>query len=417
MTNCEIVRASFKEISERVWHLYIVDSLFSAFFTCELLVRFLAKPTECVRSIVHWLEVTSMIPFYVFSYNFVMLQTHHYCLPSTEKSRRFFVVVRVLRVFRLCQTLSHYPTFRAFLYTLKSSLREIAMLFTLVVLTITISGSTVSLVESTWEDESDFEDVLWGLWWALATTSTVGYGDAVTKSPFGRLLTVVVAMSGILVIALATPMISGNFDAIYSYLCSNKDLFKPAATRKEKDKISSKIGEIAAVEENMETYYDKSKEGLWTAYYDKSKEGFWNVVSLAHNDVDEKTNDENDGQITETKIGSANEKDTSGICFVKTIDHENETISIRIRNKDKLKKTNNCKDKEIDSLMTIDKEKRGNSKVKPLKTIEESKESEIVLDIDKGNENGWLTNDLDKDKAESDEDENKIDKFWFNPKT
>ena len=49
------------------------------------------------------------------------------------------------------------------------------------------------------------------LWWAMATLTTVGYGDAYPVTPLGKFLAGVVAFIGIGVIAIPTGIDAGSF--------------------------------------------------------------------------------------------------------------------------------------------------------------------------------------------------------------
>jgi voltage-gated potassium channel len=50
-----------------------------------------------------------------------------------------------------------------------------------------------------------------GVWWAVATVTTVGYGDVVPSSVPGRLVAIVVMLTGIGFLAVLTATISSHF--------------------------------------------------------------------------------------------------------------------------------------------------------------------------------------------------------------
>ena len=56
-----------------------------------------------------------------------------------------------------------------------------------------------------------FANAFSGLWWAVATLTTVGYGDIYPVTPIGRLLGAVIAIMGIGMVAIPTGILSSGF--------------------------------------------------------------------------------------------------------------------------------------------------------------------------------------------------------------
>ena len=70
------------------------------------------------------------------------------------------------------------------------------------------AGVLISLI-----DNDEYPNVGVGMWWALQTITTVGYGD-VTPSDFeGRLVEAVVMLQGVAFIAIITAVITSTFIA------------------------------------------------------------------------------------------------------------------------------------------------------------------------------------------------------------
>jgi potassium voltage-gated channel Shaw-related subfamily C protein 1 len=65
--------------------------------------------------------------------------------------------------------------------------------------------------------ENDFNSIPLGLWWALVTMTTVGYGDMVPKTYLGMFVGALCALGGVLTVALPVPVIVSNFEMYYSH--------------------------------------------------------------------------------------------------------------------------------------------------------------------------------------------------------
>ena len=62
-------------------------------------------------------------------------------------------------------------------------------------------------------DHEEYPDIWVGMWWALQTVTTVGYGDVTPKNLTGRLVGAVVMLEGIAFLAIITAAITSTFVA------------------------------------------------------------------------------------------------------------------------------------------------------------------------------------------------------------
>jgi len=62
-------------------------------------------------------------------------------------------------------------------------------------------------------DHSEYSNIWVGMWWAIQTVTTVGYGDVTPKHASGRLVGVTVMLEGIAFLAIITAVITSSFVA------------------------------------------------------------------------------------------------------------------------------------------------------------------------------------------------------------
>jgi voltage-gated potassium channel len=117
-------------------------------------------------------------------------------VPNTVRAAQLLRLLRLLRVLRLAQVAKHL--------TSEQSLRFAAILATLTALG---GGAAFASVEgrhvSTWD----------GIWWAISTMTTVGYGDIYPRTNEGRAIAIMVMLVGIGFIAILTAAIAQKFVA------------------------------------------------------------------------------------------------------------------------------------------------------------------------------------------------------------
>jgi voltage-gated potassium channel Kch len=62
-------------------------------------------------------------------------------------------------------------------------------------------------------DHREYPNIGRGLWWAIQTVTTVGYGDVTPKHPIGRIVGVAVMLEGIAFLTITTAVITSTFVA------------------------------------------------------------------------------------------------------------------------------------------------------------------------------------------------------------
>jgi voltage-gated potassium channel len=121
-----------------------------------------------------------------------------------------FRVLRLIRLLRMLKLIRHSTTFGLLWSVLRDEARSIAALLFILLLTVTISGSLMFLIEGE-EQPTVFSSIPAAMWWSIETLTTVGYGDMVPVTVTGRLLGGVVSIIGIGTLALFSGLITIGF--------------------------------------------------------------------------------------------------------------------------------------------------------------------------------------------------------------
>jgi voltage-gated potassium channel len=80
----------------------------------------------------------------------------------------------------------------------------------ILVLTLTLSGALIYMVEGDVQP-AVFSSIPASMWWAIETLTTVGYGDMVPQTAFGKMLGGIVSIIGIGTLALFSGLITVSF--------------------------------------------------------------------------------------------------------------------------------------------------------------------------------------------------------------
>ena len=169
-------------------------------------------PNKCnfLKSSVNVIDYIATISFYTD----LFLQQYVSHIKNADVFE-FFSIIRILRLFKLTR---HSSGLKILLQTFRASAKELMLLVFFLVLGIVIFASLVYYAERIQVNPTnDFSSIPLGLWWALVTMTTVGYGDMVPKTYLGMFVGAMCAMAGVLVVGLPVPVIVSNFAMFYSH--------------------------------------------------------------------------------------------------------------------------------------------------------------------------------------------------------
>ena len=154
-----------------------------------------------VSSITGIIDLASFLPYFLPVF-----------FPAGAVAFRMFRVVRIFRLFRIN---AYYDSLSVITSVLASKRQQLmSSVFIILVLMLGASLCMYSL-----EHEAQpgvFRNAFSGMWWAVSTLLTVGYGDIYPVTPMGQLFGICITFLGVGMVAIPTGIISAGFVDQYS---------------------------------------------------------------------------------------------------------------------------------------------------------------------------------------------------------
>jgi len=183
--------------------LRVAEWFFTLLFTIEYILRLLCvgRPLRYARSFFGVVDLLSILPTYV-----------SLVLPGVQ-AMTVIRTLRILRVFRVLKLANYVSESELLLRALVASRRKIAIFLFAVASIVVICGSLMYLVEG---PEHGFTSIPRGIYWAVVTLTTVGYGDISPETPFGQAVAACIMILGYGIIAVPTGIMSAELVQVRS---------------------------------------------------------------------------------------------------------------------------------------------------------------------------------------------------------
>lgn len=177
--------------------LWGLEWVFTILFTLEYLARLWCAPHPLAyaRSFFGVVDLLAIMPTYL-----ALLVPELHALIDV----RVFRLLRVFRVFKL----THYVTEYTHLgKALRASRRKILVFLSAVLMVVMVIGTLMYVVEG---PENGYTSIPVGVYWAITTITTVGFGDITPKTDLGRLLASLMMLLGWGVLAVPTGIVTAE---------------------------------------------------------------------------------------------------------------------------------------------------------------------------------------------------------------
>lgn len=152
-------------------------------------LRYMIRPVALV-------DLAAILPFYLTLFGVIP--------PADGRALR---AVRMLRILKLTR---YSVAMQSIMAVFRTERRTMAAALLIVFIALHLSATAVYLAEHQAQPEK-FGSIPEAMWWALATLTTVGYGDVVPITPVGRIVGSVVMVLGIGLFVLWTGLFASSF--------------------------------------------------------------------------------------------------------------------------------------------------------------------------------------------------------------
>lgn len=158
-------------------------------------------------------------PFFKYIFSFMALVDLLSILPSilllilpqgVLAEMSFIRMLRIMRVFRVFKITRYSNSLKMMGEVLKAKSGELSITIFITMILMIIASTLMYYAEHTTQPDQ-FPDIVHAFWWAVATLTTVGYGDVYPVTPLGKVLSGVIALLGIGLVALPTGILSSAF--------------------------------------------------------------------------------------------------------------------------------------------------------------------------------------------------------------
>ncbi len=164
-----------------------------AIFTAEYLLRIAVADRRLgyIFSFFGLIDLLAILPFYV----------------ASGVDLRAVRAFRLLRLLRAVKLVRYNQAIQRFHRAFQIAREEIVLFFSVACILMFLAGVGIYYFENPAQPEA-FRSVFHSLWWALATLTTVGYGDVYPITVGGRIFTFFVLMIGLGIVAVPAGVVA-----------------------------------------------------------------------------------------------------------------------------------------------------------------------------------------------------------------
>ena len=176
----------------------LLEWCFTIAFTVEFYLRLycLKRPRKYIFSFYGVIDILSIFPAYL-----------SLIFPAT-RSLTVLRLLRMLRIFRIFHMKKFLQEGHNLMMALRRSITKILIFMLFVYIVAIILGTFIYMFEHNYNE--NITSIPKGIYWAVVTLTTVGYGDITPVTPMGQFLSIVIMILGYSIIAVPTGIVAGE---------------------------------------------------------------------------------------------------------------------------------------------------------------------------------------------------------------
>lgn len=175
----------------------VLEWLFTFLFSIEYVLRIWLsrKPKGYIFSFFGMVDLLAILPTYL---SFFVVNSQ---LLTVVRGLRLLRVIRILKLGRYVAEAEYLTK------SLKASFQKILIFISFVLTIVLIMGTFMFIIEG---PESGYTSIPVGMYWAIVTLTTVGFGDIYPVTPLGQFVSSLIMLLGYAIIAVPTGIVSSE---------------------------------------------------------------------------------------------------------------------------------------------------------------------------------------------------------------
>jgi hypothetical protein len=216
--------------------LFIIQMICVLFFTVEFLLRLLSMPSIIlfIKNLMNWIDLLAIVPFYI-TIVIRLIGRQNEITTSTYLGIRLLRIIRCIRVLKFYRVFRNVKSLRVLITTMKQSLPDFFIMFTILTLSAFLFGSAAYFAENDTNGQA-FDSIPKATYWGIMTITSVGYvafdmmilflfihcssmfsyGDIIPITIIGRIIACLCALFGAATIGMLVSVLVDRYQRVFA---------------------------------------------------------------------------------------------------------------------------------------------------------------------------------------------------------